>query len=142
MARLADIRAEIARSIKNAFPESVCTGYALESPTTPAFEVEFGGKVYDQTMSRGLDTYTFIIRGLSSSAVLDEAAQRTLDKYLESTGSNSVKAALETDRTLGRTVSDAHVTRIGPIREFSPIASPGTKYYGAEWTLIAVVPGD
>lgn len=141
MASLADIRAGIAANIKAVIPECTCTGYLLESPNSPAFEVEFAGKVYDRSMHRGLDEWAFTIRGLASSSLLDQEAQRKLDTWLASSGGVSIKAALEADKTLGGSVSDSFVQRVGPVREFTPISSPGTKYYGAEWVLVAVTSG-
>ncbi len=142
MAKLKNIRAGIAVNVLRSIPQSQCTGYLLENPQSPAFEVEFHGIDYEGSMSRGLDTYEFIVRGLASSSILDAAAQQTLDLWLESTGATSIKAALEFDRSLGGSANDAEVIRVGPIREFSPISSPGTKYYGAEWTLRVLAPGD
>lgn len=142
MADLANIRAGIAANIRAAIPEAICTGYLLESPISPAFEVEFAGQVYDSAMSRGLDEWRFTIRGLVSQSVLDEGAQKKLDAWLASTGGESIKAALEADRTLDGSVSDSRVERVGPVRQFSPISSPGTSYYGAEWTLMAIAAGD
>lgn len=142
MAKIRDIRRGIAANVLAALPQSQCTGYLLENPQSPAFEVEFSGIEYEGAMARGLDTYEFTIRGLASSTVLDSQAQQILDLWLESTGSTSIKAALEADRTLGGSANDAEVIRVGPIREFSPISSPGTKYYGAEWTLRVLCPGD
>ena len=142
MAYLADIRAGIAAAIKAAHPQSTCTGYLLESPVSPAFEVEFAGINYDRSMNRGLDEWRFTIRGLASSTVLDIGAQQKLDNWLASTGPESIKAALEDDKTLGGTVGNAWVERVGPVRQFEPISSPGTKYYGAEWVLVCLASGD
>jgi hypothetical protein len=142
MADLTAIRAGIAANIKAVFPESTCTGYLLQSPNSPAFEVEFAGKTYDLAMGRGIDEWKFTIRGLASSAILDEQAQKKLDEWLDSTGATSLKAAVEADKTLGGSVSHSQIVSVGPVRQFSPISSPGTTYYGAEWVLMAVAPGD
>ena len=143
MAELADIRAGIAAALKERLPEVQCTGYLMENPYAPGFEVELGstGIVYDLAMSRGLDEWFFTIRGFAASG-LDRAAQMRLDGWLDSTGSTSVKTALEADRTLSASVSDSHVTRVGQVRVFSPIASPEIKYFGAEWILRAIAAGD
>lgn len=142
MARIADIRVGIADAIKAGLPNVKCTGFLLENPTSPAIEVELASITYDLSMGRGLDDYTFTIRGFASSGVLDEMAQRTLDTWLASTGTSSVKAALESDPTLGGTVNRARVERTGPIRTYTPISSPGSTFFGAEWTLRCHAPGD
>lgn len=143
MASLADIRAGIAANIKARFSDAQCTGYLLENPFPPGFEVEIGtgGIVYDGAMSRGHDEWFFTIRGFAASGT-DVAAQMRLDPWLSSTGAESVKAALEADRTLGGTVSDSHVTRVSQVRAFSPISNPNTTFFGAEWTLRVIAAGD
>ena len=143
MANLDDIRAGIAANIKAQLPDVQCTGYLLENAYPPAFEVELGseGIVYDLAMSRGLDEYFFTIRGFAPSGT-DKAQQMRLDAWLNSTGAESVKAALEADRTLGGSVGDSHVTRVSQVRAFSPVASPTTTFFGAEWTLRVLAAGD
>lgn len=147
MADLAAIRAGITKVLSVAFPNAQVTGYLLENPYPPAFEVEIGGGssagsvIFDHAMSRGLDEWWFTVRGFASSGT-DKGAQQSLDKWLNSTGPDSVKAALEADRTLDGTVNDSRVTRVHHIRSFEPVASPGTRMYGAEWTLHVYAPGD
>jgi hypothetical protein len=147
MAELAKIRAGIAANIKARLPDVQCTGYLMENPYAPGFEVEIGsgGVVYDLAMSRGLDEWFFTIRGFAASG-LDRAAQMRLDAWLDSTGSQSVKAGLEAAKTLPvdgvATVSDSRVVRVGQVRAFSPIANPGITFFGAEWVLRAIAPGD
>ena len=149
MAYLADIRAGIVRQIKAAIPEVQCTGYLLENPTPPCIEIELGstGVVFDRTMARGLDEWTFTIRAFAGTS-LDEQGQKLLDDLLSTSGTRSLKKALEQadpatgQRTLGGSVSDCQVERVGQIRTYSPIASPTVKFYGVEWTLQVVAPGN
>ena len=123
------------------FPENTqITGYNLSNPYAPAFEVELDRIVYDQGMARGLDEWFFTIRGFATTG-LDQASQMKLDSWLDSTGVESVKAALEIDRTLGGTVSDARVIGVTKIATFEPVASPGVNFYGAEWTLRVLAAG-
>lgn len=142
MARIEDIRQGIALALKNTIPNAQCNGYLLDNPTSPAFEVELSGVVYDLGMSRGLDDYQFTVRGFVSSNILDIAAQQTLDNWLRSTGTYSVKAGLEADPTLSGSCSSSRVERTGAIKEYTPVSSPGTKFYGAEWTLRVYATGD
>jgi hypothetical protein len=141
VADLADIRAGIAANLSASFSDAQITGYNLANALAPAFEVELDRIVYDGGMSRGLDEWFFTIRGFATSGT-DKASQMRLDPWLTSTGAQSVKTALESDRTLGGTVADSHVTQVGRVQVFSPVASPGTNFYGAEWTLRVLAAGD
>lgn len=141
MAKLEDIRAGIAANIKAALGDVQCTGYLITNALAPAFEVELERIVYDGAMSRGLDEWFFTIRGFAASGT-DRAAQMRMDAWIDSTGSQSVKTALEADRTLGGSVGDARVTQLGRVQAFSPVNSPGTTLFGAEWTLRVLAAGD
>ncbi len=138
MAELADIRAGIAANLKTSFPDTQITGYNITNALAPAFEVELDRIVYDMAMSRGLDEWFFTIRGFAASGT-DKAAQMRLDPWLNSTGAQSVKAALEVDRTLGGTVSDARVVGVARMAVFSAGSS---NLFGAEWTLRVLAAGD
>jgi hypothetical protein len=61
----------------------------------------------------------------------DESAER-LDVLLDTDGEESVKATLETDRTLGGAVSDTFVSKHSGYRSY---ASPAGALLGAEWTV-------
>lgn len=141
-ADLQDIRLAIRDAIKNVLPQVQCTGYLLQAPNPPCFEVELGstGVIYDRAMQRGLDEWTFVVRGFSG-ATLDEVAQRNMDAWLDSSGGVSIKAAIEADRTLGGTVSDVQVDRVGQIRAYTPIANPTVQFYSVEWTLQVITTG-
>lgn len=142
MASLRDIRAGIVSAIKAVDPQVQCTGYLLENPQPPCFEIELGstGVIFDLAMQRGLDQWTIIVRGFTG-ATLDETGQRKMDDWLASSGGKSIKAAIEVDRTLGGTCSDCQVERIGQIRAYSPVANPTAKFYGVEWTLQVIAEG-
>ena len=140
MADLADIRAGIAANIRAKFPDAMVTGYNIANALAPAFEVELDRIVYDQAMSRGNDEWTFTIRGFAASGT-DKASQMRLDPWLSSTGAESVKAALESDRTLGGAVSDSFVVSMAKMAVFSPIGG-STDLFGAEWVFRAVAAGD
>lgn len=135
MASLKDIRAGITAAIKSAIPQITCTGYLLQNFAPPAVEIEFNGIDYHRAMHDGLQEWEFLVRGLhSSSTMLDEQAQRNLDDWVDD-ADDSIKEALEADRTLGGVVFDCAVAKVGPIKLFTPVSAPGTSYYGAEWTL-------
>jgi len=63
---------------------------------------------YDSTMARGSDTYSIPIY-LYVSRVDAQDAQETLDAYLNSSGSSSIKAQVESDGTLGGVADSVRV---------------------------------
>jgi len=73
---------------------------AVIFPETIAFDTAFG---------RGLDEYTFTIQ-LIVSKISDRNAQSNLDAYCNPDGVTSVKAAIESNRTLGGLIQDLRVT--------------------------------
>ena len=140
MAELADIRAGITANLRTAFPDINITGYNITNALAPAIEVELDRITYDASMQRGLDEWFFTIRGFAASGT-DKAAQMRLDSWLASTGAESVKAALEVDRTLGGVVDDARVTAMAKIAVFTAEGG-STSFFGAEWTLRVLATGD
>lgn len=141
MANLASIRAGFTGLLNTYFPDVHCTGYVLANPIAPAFEVELDRIVYDGAMSRGHDEWFFTIRGFSGAST-ERAAQMRLDSWMNSTGtSSSIKAAIESDRTLGGTVSDARVLTVAKVGVFK-FQSAQIELYGAEWTVRVLAAGD
>lgn len=76
------------------------------SVNPPAAVVRRRRTSYDATMARGSDDLEFVVTLFVSSAN-DRAAQDALDSYLATTGTTSVKAAV--DGNLNSTVSFARV---------------------------------
>ena len=71
---------------------------SVEPPTAIIGVVE--SIEYDTTIARGADTYNIPIF-LYASRVDAQDSQETLDSYLASSGSSSIKAQVESDQTLG-----------------------------------------
>ena len=71
---------------------------SVEPPTAIIGVVE--SIEYDTTIARGADTYNIPIF-LYVSRVDAQDSQETLDSYLASSGSSSIKAQVESDQTLG-----------------------------------------
>lgn len=136
---LASVRAGLAANIKAAIRDAQCNGYLLASPTAPGFEVEPSEVQYDLAMGRGVDEWTLIVRGFVGDAS-DIGAQKQLDAWLASSGAVSVKAAIESDRTLGGAASTLRVTQAAGYRKYG---APGSNitYLGAEWTVVVDGPG-
>lgn len=65
---------------------------------------------YDFTINRGFDSATCSVLVLVGR-MSESAAQTRLDGYLQSSGSSSIKAAIEADKTLSGAVQTLRVTQ-------------------------------
>jgi hypothetical protein len=92
---------------------------------------------YDKTFGRGHDDMTFPIM-IFASRVSDEEAQENLDAYLDPYGTSSLKAAIESDSTLGGVVEDLRVTGT---QEYGPHDINGILYLGAVLLVSVMSPG-
>lgn len=130
----ANIRAALKTALQNGFPDAQVTGYILSSPRPPCFDVDIheDGVNYDQSMHRGIDEWWFKVTALCATGVLD-GAQKVRDGFLKSSGTGSVKAALETDKTLGGVVQNLHVTNVVP--RTLQASDSDALYLGAEYTI-------
>lgn len=113
MADLAAIRAELASRLA-VLPGGVqASAYWQTNPTPPTLQVVGVAADYDATFGRGGDVLTATVQGLAGAAV-DRGAQEQIDNWCDTTGTTSVKAAIETERpaavTLGGLVASCRVT--------------------------------
>ena len=122
------------------FKAAQVNGYLLERPTPPCFDVDIheDGLNFDQSMHRGIDEWWFKVTALCATGST-LAAQKTRDGFLKSSGTGSVKAALETDRTLGGVVQSLHVTNVVP--RTLAAADTDALYLGAEFTVRILAAG-
>ena len=140
MADIDAIRAAIASRLSTLVGNTgQSSAYALDNPTPPCLQVVgIAATSYDLTFQRGTDEILMTIQGIAGNTV-DKAAQILLDNWLDTTGSTSVKAAIETERTsggavtLGGIVSYCRVTGTTGSR-ISKLPN-GTDVWFAEWTL-------
>lgn len=91
--------------------------FMLPNATAPSAELIPGMIDYDAAMQRGLDELNAVVR-VTVGTALTVGAQRRLREFRDPNGPDSVKAAIEQDRTLGGLVDDCHVTRCSPVRQF------------------------
>lgn len=139
MATLAAIRAGLETRLKtldlSPYSGAQISAYGLSNPVPPAIQVLGPDEiVYDRAMQRGHDDWTITIQALVGLAS-DRGAQELLDRMLESSGSASVKARIEADRTLGGVVSDCRVARASGYRQY---ATGAGDVLGCEW-FVAVI---
>lgn len=84
---------------------------------------------YDLDMRRGADTSTFAVT-VMVALTDDRAAQANLDKYVF--GADSVKTAIEADRTLG---GIADTCRVVEMRNYGSITFGDQQYVGCEFVV-------
>ena len=86
---------------------------------------------YDLAARRGLDKAT-VMAWVFVPRTTDRVAIDVLDGYLSSSGATSIKAAAESDKTLGGLVSDIRVTSAGT---YETSDGNGTSYFVAEFSI-------
>jgi hypothetical protein len=137
MADVTAIREALAAALA-VIPDVQVNAYALSSATPPCIEVEPGSTTYDIAMGRGADRLKFTVRAFVALN-LDIGAQMRLDLMLAGSGANSVKAAVETDRTLGGLVDSLRVTENMGYRRF--VKEQAHVLLGSEWTVEVIASG-
>jgi hypothetical protein len=113
------------------------SAYIPDNPQPPVAVVMPGRIQYDTAFGRGSDEYQFTIM-LIVGRVADRASQTTLDGYCESSGSRSVKAAIEGDRSLGGKALDCRVTEMA---NQGSLAIGDVTYHTAEFNVSVIAAG-
>ena len=135
-ATLAEIRAGL---VANLASVGDAQPYVLDTPPVPCLQIDRVSLIdYDQAYQRGLDYWTLIVRGYVGTQ-FDIAAQVLLDEWISSTGATSVKAAVESDRTLGGKVQDLTVRTCSGYGYYD-LPNHG-RTLGAEWTILILNTG-
>jgi hypothetical protein len=131
MTSLAAVRAGLAANL-DAIPDIQVSAYMLSNPTPPAIEIHPSQTDYDLALKRGLDRWRFTVRafvGLTS----DIGAQKRLDRMLASSGSESVKAAVESNPSLSGVIEDLRVINASGYRQY--LREGASAVLGAEWEV-------
>lgn len=130
---LASIRAGLLANL-DSIPDAKASAYEKAAPSAPTIEVLARYEIeYD--VSNDADAITMFVRVLVRDSGDGEATQRQLDKYAARSGVYSVKAAIESDRTLGGVVDDARVTGVSEVQPYSVATVPNANVFGATWTV-------
>ena len=131
MASLTSIRNGIGTNLGNISSLSVFNFVpdSIEPPTAVVGVAEL--IEYDVTIQRGADKYEIPIY-VYVSRVDAQDSQETLDSYLASTGSSSVKAQVESDISLG---GAANSVRVIECKEVGLYNINNIDYLGAEFTV-------
>ena len=131
MASLSSIRSGIATNLENISSLTVF-GFVPDSIEPPTAVVGVVDNIeYDTSMSRGADTYSIPVF-LYVSRVDAQDAQDTLDGFLASSGSSSVKTQIESDVTLGGVANSARVVEAD---NYGVYSINNIDYLGCEFTV-------
>ena len=102
-------------------------------PNPPVAVVSLNNVIYDRAFDRGMTTYTFVVTVIVGR-VAEREAQRRLDTYI-STGSSSVKYAVESDKTLGGNAYDCRVVSMDSV---GSLTISDTIYLAADFTVTVI----
>lgn len=137
MADITEIRVALAGSLEP-IEQLQESPFLLSNPTPPCAEIVPAPIEYDKAFARGTDLIKLIVRVMVGINT-DVGAQKLLDTFLASSGPKSIKAALETDESLGGLVDNVNVTACTGYRIFK--REGGASLLGAEWTVEVLAPG-
>jgi hypothetical protein len=79
-----------------------------------------------------MNTYTFSVVVIVNR-VSERTGQNSLDAYVSGTGSNSIKRAVESDKTLNGKAFDVRVT---DLRNYGDITIGEINYFSAEFVVL------
>jgi hypothetical protein len=102
-------------------------------PNPPIAIVSLDSVTYDQAYAKGMTTYTFTITVIVGRSA-EREAQRKLDAYI-SPGTNSVKNAIESNKTLGGYAYDCRVVSMNSV---GSVTISDTTYLAADFTVTVI----
>jgi hypothetical protein len=102
-------------------------------PNPPIAVVSLDSVTYDQAYAKGMTTYTFTVTVIVGRTA-EREAQRKLDGYI-STGANSIKNAVESDKTLGGYAYDCRVVSMNSV---GSVTISDTTYLAADFTVTVI----
>jgi len=131
MASITNLRTAIATNL--ATISGLRTSPTLpDNPNPPIALVTPISVSFDDSFKRGMQTYTFVI-SVIVGRVDERTAQNKLDAFVSSTGTQSIKLAVESDKTLGGNAFDCRVTEM---RNYGELTIGDVIYLSAEFTLL------
>ena len=102
-------------------------------PNPPVAIVALTNVSYDRAFADGLTNYTFTVTVIVGRAA-EREAQRKLDAYI-TPGANSVKNAIESDKTLGGYAYDCRVVSMDSV---GSLTISDTTYLAADFTVSVI----
>jgi hypothetical protein len=102
-------------------------------PNPPIAIVSLESVTYDQAYAKGMTNYTFTVTVVVGRSA-EREAQRKLDGYI-SPGANSIKNAIESDKTLGGYAYDC---RVASMNSVGSVTISDTTYLAADFTVTVI----
>ena len=102
-------------------------------PNPPIAVVSLDSVTYDQAYAKGMTSYTFTVTVIVGRSA-EREAQRKLDGFI-STGANSIKNAVESDKTLGGYSYDCRVVSMNSV---GSVTISDTTYLAADFTVTVI----
>jgi hypothetical protein len=131
MALLSDLRIGLANNL--ATVSGLRTAATMpDNPSPPIAIIVPSSIAFDNTFQRGMQTYSFTVLVIVGRAD-ERTAQNKLDAYCASTGTQSIKLAVEKDKTLGGKAFDVLLTEM---RNYGQIVIGEVTYLSAEFTVL------
>lgn len=131
MASVSELRTALAEAMGR-IDRLRTSAHVPDSPQPPVAIVMPERIAYDLNARRGADTYYFTVMLLVGRAD-DRSAQDNLDKYL--VGPDSIKAAIEVDRTLG---GKANTCRVVEMTNYASMPVGEVLYLSAQFSVEVV----
>jgi len=110
MASISTLRTQIATNLAT-ITGLRTTSTMPDNPNPPVAIVIPRSVSYDEAFRKGMQIYGFNVMVIVGR-VDERSAQNNLDAYCSSTGSSSIKLAVERDKTLGGNAFDVRVTEM------------------------------
>lgn len=131
MASLTDLRTGLATNL--ATITGLRTAATIpDNPNPPIAIISPNSITYDSVYGRGMQEYQFIVTVLVG-LVSERSSQNKIDAYCSSTGSSSIKLAVESDKTLNGKAFDVRVT---DMRAYASVTVGDVKYLAAEFNVL------
>jgi hypothetical protein len=102
-------------------------------PNPPIAIVALNNVSYDRAYANGMTNYTFVVTAIVGRSA-EREAQRKLDAYI-TPGANSVKNAIESDKTLGGYAYDCRVVSMDSV---GSLTISDTTYLAADFTVTVI----
>jgi hypothetical protein len=131
MASVTDLRTGIATNL--ATITGLRTAATMPDNPNPPIAIVIPSTIsFDDTFQRGMQTYAFNVLVIVGRAD-ERTAQNNLDGFCASTGTKSIKLAVEKDKSLGGKAFDVRVTEM---RNYGQIVIGEVTYLSAEFTVL------
>jgi hypothetical protein len=131
MALISEIRTGLATNLATVTGLRT-TATIPDNPNPPIALISPNSVQFDDVFKRGMQTYSFNVLLIVGRAD-ERSAQNSLDAHCASTGSSSIKLAIESDRSLGGKVFD---TRVTEMRNYGQLSIGEVIYLSAEFSVI------